>query len=356
LFDFTPFHKGITDVMYRIREHEQVISGNIHTDIRRVKDFVSQNIVEIGIKFQSQVAQLLEQEGEAEKNELLQERVRKASAFFSDKIAVLLTDLEALEYETDNRAIKKTISEVLEKLTDKVLLKKVALNASKEGFSLTTYLSVRAKAQLAIEQSSPRPKSKVNNLKSSAHPELVLKLKAWRNAMATELDIEPYEVLRQKSMDELVALLPIDKRMLLAVKGLGAKRIREFGDELLEIILEYRQEKGITDVMELDLPPEKESTYDRTWELYSKGLSVKEIAQQRGLNPGTIETHLARFVKEGRVELTALMSPEKIEKAVSYFKKNGDFSLTPAFEALDGEISYGELRCVLSYMSRKKED
>lgn len=353
LFDFVPLQKAIVNIIYRLRENEQVIFGNIHADIRIVQTFINQNFIEIGIRFQSQVNNLLLQNADIEKNSMLQERISKASYFFGEKIDTLLADMDALGYETDNSTVKKNISDALNKLMETVLLKKVALNACKEGFTLTHFLSIKAKAQLTLNK-EPQPKNaKKESGTSHKYPELVLKLRAWRNAIAVEKNVQPYEILRQKSLEELVEYLPTNKRMLQTIKGLGAKRIREYGDELLEIVREFVLEKGIQTLGEEEFPEIKKSTYDTSYDLYSGGLSIGEIAKQRNLSRTTIEGHLARCIKEGKVDIAALMSQEKIDKAAGYFQTAGSTGLTTAFEALHGEISYAELKYVLNYLNKE---
>jgi ATP-dependent exoDNAse (exonuclease V), alpha subunit - helicase superfamily I member len=353
LFDFTPLQKEIINLIYRLRENEQVVSGNVHKDIRNIKEFVNQDIVEIGIKFHSQINELIAQNGDVENNPLLQERIRKATFFFGEKIDRCMADVDALEFETDNKAIRKSISDVLNKLKEQIVSKKQALKSCTDGFRLSEYLSARAKAILKADKPETE-RYKPASLKSSAHPELVLKLRAWRNATADEQNVQPYDVLRQKSMDELIAILPTNKKQLKSIKGLGAKRIREYGDELIEIITEYMQEKGLAIAVNTDEkePDEKVSTFDITYNLFTSGLNAEAIAKERGLTLTTIEGHLARFVKEEKIDISVLLPDDKLQKALEYFKLAETAGLTPAFEALQGALSYGELKYVLSYLNR----
>jgi len=351
LFDFTPLHKAIIEVIYRTKEHEQVLSGNIATSIRSVKDAVNEEIVEIGIKFHGQLNELIAKNGDVATNQPLQERIRKAAAFFGDKLKLVLIDqVEMITFETDNKTIKKSIKENIERLLEKAFLKKACLDACINGFELSRYLSVRAKTVISAAQQPSKTLEKQSARISSPHPELMLKLRSWRNATATELNVEPYEVLRQKSLDEITANLPTNKKALAAVKGFGAKRVRQFGDELLEIVLEYLMEKGLAINTEEEPVEKKQTTFEKSFELFSNGLSIQDIARERGLNVTTIESHLARYLQEGKIEIESLMSEEKIKRAVDYFRTAESQNLTPAYDALNREISFGELRFVLSHL------
>lgn len=353
LFDFTPLQKEIINLIYRLRENEQVVSGNIHKSVRDVKEFINQDIVEIGIKFHSQINELIAQNGDVENNALLQERIRKATSFFGEKIERCMADVDALEFETDNKAIRKSISDVLDKLKEQIVGKKLALRSCADGFRLSEYLSARAKAMLKSDKPETE-RYKPASLKSSAHPDLLLKLRAWRNATADEHNVQPYDVLRQKSLDELITKLPTNKKLLKSIKGLGAKRIRDYGDELIEIINEYMQDKGLAIAVgsEEKEPDTKISTFDVTYSLFTNGLNAEAIARERGLTRTTIEGHLARFVKEEKIDISVLLPDDKLQKALDYFRSADTAGLTPAFEALQGALSYGELRYVLSYLNR----
>ncbi len=182
----------------------------------------------------------------------------------------------------------------------------------------------------------------------------MLKLRAWRNATADEHNVQPYDVLRQKSLDELIAKLPTNKKLLKSIKGLGAKRIRDYGDELIEIITEYMQEKGLAIAIETEEEESetKVNTFDTTYNLFISGLNANAIAKERGLTLTTIEGHLARFVKEEKIDISVLLPDDKLQKALDYFKSAETTGLTPAYEALQGALSYGELKYVLSYLNR----
>jgi len=356
LFDFTPLHRAIVDITYRLKDNEQIVSGNVFSSIRSIKDSVNQDIVSVGVKFHSQLNELIAQNGNVTENQLLQERIRKGAAFFCEKILHLLIEqVEMLSYETDNKTVKKSIKEGIDRLLEKTYLKKACLEACVNGFELSHYLSVRAKISIANDQQSVKSGEKQTGKIASKHPELLLKLRSWRNATATELNIEPYEVLRQKSIDEIVAFLPTNSRALSAIKGLGAKRVRQFGTELLEIILEYMQEKGLVISTEEPAEEKKQNTYEKTYELFSKGLSIEAIAQERALGITTIEGHLARFVKDGTITIETIMPLETVERISDYFKTAEIHNLTPAYEALGGQVSYGELRCVLNHLYYKGE-
>ena len=77
---------------------------------------------------------------------------------------------------------------------------------------------------------------------------------------------------------------------------------------------------------------------------------IKEIAQERKLVEATIEKHLAQFVKLGILEINEFVSKEKTDLITDYFNKSNSTLLRDAKAALGEDISYAEIRYVLSHM------
>ena len=74
------------------------------------------------------------------------------------------------------------------------------------------------------------------------HPALFTALKNWRNTRADELDLPVYQILPQKSLHEIVNVLPRNKEALKKIKGIGKVKIRLFGAEIIEIVNAYLTE------------------------------------------------------------------------------------------------------------------
>lgn len=93
----------------------------------------------------------------------------------------------------------------------------------------------------------------------------------------------------------------------------------------------------------------KESTYDITWRMYQKQkMSIEEIAEERELTVTTIEGHMARFIKEGKLSIYKFISKEEYQAAKEFLEAGG--TLKAAYDALEGNISYGLLRMVQAAM------
>ena len=94
----------------------------------------------------------------------------------------------------------------------------------------------------------------------------------------------------------------------------------------------------------------------QTLALHRQGLSVEEIATQRGLVPNTIESHLEECLRAGMpVDVSRLVSPEvrrQIEEAID---EQGTDRLKPIRESLPEHITYNEIRFVVAERVRIKK-
>ncbi len=88
-------------------------------------------------------------------------------------------------------------------------------------------------------------------------------------------------------------------------------------------------------------------TVGLTAELLAQGLSVEQIAAQRGLVPGTIYTHLAQLIEAGRASIDQAVPAEVQRQVRAAIEAEGTASrLTPIKMRLADDIDYGVIRCV----------
>lgn len=93
----------------------------------------------------------------------------------------------------------------------------------------------------------------------------------------------------------------------------------------------------------------KGQTYQDTYELYRKGMSIQDIATTRGLTVSTITGHLLRFVREGKIRLDALISPSKIKAIRHAMAQLGpEATRTDIKNACRADITWEDINLVLS--------
>ena len=168
----------------------------------------------------------------------------------------------------------------------------------------------------------PRPQSAEGGGRSAAQAAadydegLFEDLRALRRRLADDRDVPPYVVFGDASLRHMASAMPGSKEEFLDIHGVGRVKAEEYGDTFLEAIQRYAAENGVqrkesaapapwgpVDGPEAGQPGgpgrARGTTYDETRRLLSQGLSVAQIAVQRGLSEGTVIGHIERMAEEG---------------------------------------------------------
>ena len=360
LFDFSPIQRRLGYCLKLMNENITSLHVSFRDTFERMNVSVKTEISEVAEKFKPQMEQLIVQQNSIEENVPLQERIKKACAYFAGKIESLVCEvLQNASVETDNKTVRKAIRDVMGRLSEESSIKLSCLKVCQAGFIIKDYLETRAKS--AIEK--PEPKRVRETAVESVpeyivHPKLYAILKNWRNNKADELDVPVFFILPQKAMIALINKLPVSKVELRTIKGIGNKKIKQFGIEILELISAYCKENNIKIPMqdiETSTPQnsKKPDTKQTSYDLLKAGKTISEIATERNMAVSTIEGHLAHFVGTGELDVHQFVTPEKTTLISDYFISSQSTLLTPAKIALGEQVSYGELRLVLKHLEYK---
>lgn len=93
----------------------------------------------------------------------------------------------------------------------------------------------------------------------------------------------------------------------------------------------------------------KGETYTKTLEMFEDGKALALIAKERGLALGTIETHISKLIKDGKVSIFDVMKEKRVEKALKVSKAYVDLNYTELIMKMPFKMSFGELRWITAY-------
>ena len=97
------------------------------------------------------------------------------------------------------------------------------------------------------------------------------------------------------------------------------------------------------------------STYDISVDLLNSGLTVEQIATERGLVVGTIESHLGKAVGEGRVSIFKFMAEKEVNEVLNAMRQLPEGSTSKnLYDSLKGKFGYGQIRAVMSHAKKKE--
>jgi len=324
-----------------------------------------QEVIVVSGKFQRQLQSLYQEDQIPEDDEYLQNRVRKASAYFTEKLQQGLVEwMRPFSFETDNKSLRKAVRQAIEGLQHAAAIKTACMESCREGFSTSAYLGAVANAEIDYKSRVPVAEKRFEYRASDVeHPELLNALKQWRDEKAEEEEKDGatrYRILTRAVLRQIANALPAGPEALIEIKGIGRHTVERYGRELLTMVSDYCRINDI-DATAHPRPEQQRKTKASaregdtrlvTYRLYKEGMSINEIAKQRGLKATTIEGHLAHYIGAGKLPVTDFVSDEKIARVTAMFAEGGDESLSLVKEQLGDDYSYGELRMVRAYLAR----
>ena len=85
----------------------------------------------------------------------------------------------------------------------------------------------------------------------------------------------------------------------------------------------------------------------RTYNMLKDGLTINEIATKRELVEGTIQSHLAHYIKDGKLNLSDILGIKKANNLIYEIKQTKFENITELKAKLNDKYSYGELRMAM---------
>ena len=144
-------------------------------------------------------------------------------------------------------------------------------------------------------------------------------LRNVRRELAEERSVPPYVIFGDASLVQMAYFLPQGRESLSRITGVGATKLEEYGEMFVEHIREYAEQHGLEEREQSSEPRKSRSvrrpgsTYAKTLDLFRQGLSISEIAAQRGLSTGTIIGHLERLAAHGEeIDVRRQLEPEAV--------------------------------------------
>lgn len=84
-------------------------------------------------------------------------------------------------------------------------------------------------------------------------------------------------------------------------------------------------------------------------QLFKEGKSVAEIASTRSMAASTIEGHLAEFIPTGEIEITALISKDKLDVLLKEVVQHPEATSSVLKEKLGASFSYAEIKAAILF-------
>ena len=355
LINFDGIYKDFGKLMKVIYDNDTLFEHSLIQELSQRRNKIHEELCSVGIKFEGQIRKLHDQVPSCEQNPTLQERLTKGVAYFDEHLKAIAKGLFDLPFKTDNQAVNEQLTETLKLLKEGIYLKGCCLEACKNGFTVKEYQ--KTKSVKAIEAEKTGKKKVEIKFEPSKNGSLYSVLLSWRAKRAEADDVLASNIAPIRTLKAIAEIKPVTLTELRKVEGMGTKRVRNYGAEILDIVLKFLgrdpQKADIGDLAKVPTKKTNGATYFQTKDMAEQGMSIEAIAKARGLAASTILSHLTYWVEQGSFPASQFVSSEKMAEIRDYFEATGDPKITTARDVLGDDYQFGEIRMVLAEMKRE---
>ncbi len=127
-------------------------------------------------------------------------------------------------------------------------------------------------------------------------------------------------------------------------------------EDLLKMVKKKDEEKGIVvspdEHNELKKEKKEKGESKRiSLQMFKNGHSIADIATERGMSSGTIETHLASFIPTGEVDVLDLVDATNMNIVVKIMKENPEIKHAEIKQIAGESVSFSDIRAVAAYVN-----
>ncbi len=188
---------------------------------------------------------------------------------------------------------------------------------------------------------------------SAIDPILYSIMKDLRKKLSKKLDVPPYVIFQDPSLEAMATSYPITLDELQNIPGVGMGKAKRYGKEFVELIKRHVEENEIERPEDLRVRTMANKSKLKVEIVKSIDLKVAldDIAVSKGLEFGELLDEVEAIVYSGTkinidYFLNEIMDEEHIEDIYLYFKESETDSLHAAIEELDDDYSEEEIRMV----------
>jgi ATP-dependent DNA helicase RecQ len=180
---------------------------------------------------------------------------------------------------------------------------------------------------------------------------LLKQLKDLRKAQSKKLDVPPYVVFQDPSLDDMAMKYPITMEELLNIHGVGEGKARKYGKPFVEMIKAYVEE---FDILRPDDLVVKSTGANSALKLYviqnvDRKLPLPDIASAKGLELPELIKAMEQIVFSGTklnlgYWIDEILDEDQQEEIHEYFLEAKSDNVEMAMEEFDGDYEDEELR------------
>ncbi len=174
-------------------------------------------------------------------------------------------------------------------------------------------------------------------------------LKDLRKKVAKDLNLPPFVIFQDPSIEDMAIQYPITLEEMQQIAGVGAGKAQKYGKEFVELIKKYVEEKEIIRPMDMVVKSVVNKSGMKVYIIQSidRQISLKDLADAKGLEMFQLLEEIESIVQSGTklnidYYINDTIDEDKQEDIYEYFREEAETeSIDAALEEL-GEDEYSE--------------
>ena len=197
----------------------------------------------------------------------------------------------------------------------------------------------RLPVKIAVDKNKTKTTTTYNPRKAEAEL-LFEKLRKLRKQIADRNSLAPYMIFADSSLKLMAQIRPKTLTDFANLSGVNEYKAQQYGDSFISAIREFNEKNKLP----VSLPSKSQLA---TLQLHQQGLSVVEIAEERGFAVSTISSHLSELIEMNQpVSLNQLVTADKQQVIIKTIEQVGDITLKTIKDKLGDDYSYDEIKLV----------
>ncbi|HUG70015.1 MAG TPA: DNA helicase RecQ [Pirellulaceae bacterium] len=180
-------------------------------------------------------------------------------------------------------------------------------------------------------------------------------LRHLRSDKATQQKVPAYVIFGDAALRDMARLRPSTLDKFRGVKGVGEKKLADYGQEFLTAINSHCQQRQLAQDVEPTIPARAAAPITNgvnassiaSFPFFRQGATIEEVAKQMNRARSTVVGYLNDYLKhEKAVDPSPWVAAEDIRRIEQAIEQVGAERLKPIHEHLNGEVAYDEIRIV----------
>lgn len=239
LTDLSSVRDALEQLYRAMQESHLSAFPKITAQLGEIKETVVKNLLGVSARFQDQLRRMVSQNASPAQ---IQERISAACGYFLKELKPVMEFASKLPQEVDNKDYKKKFLEALEVVEYEMKLKTALMESAREKeLAAKDYMRIRHEVSTArstwTKENAGSGKGSGGKISGDVENQDVYDiLVKWRSKTAASKGEPNFMVMGNRTLVALANAMPRNEREMLAVPGIGRKKFREYGEEILRLL------------------------------------------------------------------------------------------------------------------------